>query len=157
MSLASRLIKSIFANEAGDLTAVNSPGATDNSKRLATTEWAKLGFASLKAAKGYIKLPTWLGGICIQWGTETITVTQTTTQTVTTYLGAANITFATPFSDVPWTIVGSPADHGSLGLESANFTGISATGATSYLGGLATSTPSSTLTMTMRWIAIGQA
>lgn len=157
MSLASRLIKAIFANEAGDLTAANSPAATDNSKRLATTEWAKSGFASLKADKGYIKLPTWLGGICIQWGNETITVSQGTTQTVTTYLGAANITFATAFSATPWAVVGSPADNGSLALESANFTSISATGATSYVGGLATSTPSSTLTMTIRWVAIGPA
>ena len=89
MSLASRLIKAIFANEAGDLTAANSPAATDNSKRLATTEWAKLGFTLSTGTFGYIKFPTWLGGLVIQWGQVTAAASNGATGTT--------VSFATPF------------------------------------------------------------
>lgn len=48
-----------------------TPASSDNSTRIATTAWAKMGFIVLWAANGYIKLPDWLGGWVVQWGLGT--------------------------------------------------------------------------------------
>lgn len=158
MSRTTKLNKALTADASGNVSAANTPPLNDNSKQLATTEFLLNAFTGTgrrsKASSGYQKLP---GDIAMQWGVATVTANQTTTQALTTYLGAANITFPMAFSAAPYSIVGSLEDHSSLALESVNFTSLTASGATSYVGGLATSSPGATVTVTLRWIAIGPA
>ena len=158
MSRTTKLNKALTADASGNVSAANTPALNDNSKQLATTEFLMNAFTGAgkrsKAESGYQKLP---GDVVLQWGVATITANQTTTQALTTYLGAANIVFPSAFSAAPYSIVGSLEDHSSLALESANFTGLTATGATSYVGGLATSSPGATVTVKLRWMAIGPA
>jgi hypothetical protein len=157
MSLASRLIKAIFATEAGVLTAVSSPAADDNSKKIATTEWAAFGFAVLKAANGYIKFPTWLGGVIIQWGTFNGTMAKSSAQTLETYSGGASVTFPIPFPNVVGNVSVITPDNAVFTCEYANLSAKSVTGFSSVIGGIpnATGGPANYTFNGYTWLAIG--
>lgn len=113
MSSTTRLIKAIFADVSGVLTALVSPGTTDNTKKLATTEWVRsamsdiataAGFAVLNSSNGYIKLPSWLGGIILQWGTRD-GVNNTT---------GVNVTFPIPFPTACYSVVATHIGPGTV-------------------------------------------
>jgi hypothetical protein len=77
--------------------------ASENSTKIATTAWAKVGFVISLGAVGYIKFPTWLGGLIVQWGT-----------TVATSDGAAQAAFSFPltFPSNVYTTVAFIGDNG---------------------------------------------
>lgn len=60
-----------------------TPPSSDNSTRFATTAWAKLGLLVSLGTIGYIKLPTWLGGLMLQWGTTVATLNGSSATTIT--------------------------------------------------------------------------
>ena len=73
-----------------------TPAATDNSNHLATTSWAysamtyiaqAAGFNIQLGVTGFIKLPSWLGGLILQWGKENAVASG----------GGANVTFPLTF------------------------------------------------------------
>ncbi len=79
------------------LTAT-TPGSSDNSTNAATTAWCLLGFAVSLGANGYLKLPRWLGGVVMQWGT-TGTLPSNSTQSVSFQIAFPTSCFALVGSD----------------------------------------------------------
>lgn len=62
------LIASGLASLNGGGTSV-TPAGTDDTTKIATTAWAQLGLSMSLVSDGSVKLPEWLGGFMIQWGT----------------------------------------------------------------------------------------
>lgn len=157
MSLASRLIKAIFATEAGVLTAANSPAEDDNSKKIATTEWAAFGFVIVKATPGYIKFPTWLGGLIIQWGTFNPSMNKSASQGIETYQGGGSFNYLIEFPTSVAHVNVMPGDHGTFGIEYANVASKNKTGFSTTCGGIPNSAggPATYVINGYTWIAIG--
>jgi hypothetical protein len=124
--------------------------STDNSTRIATTAWAKVGLVVSLGVTGYIKFPTWLGGgLVIQWGS-----------TVVTSNGAALATFSFPFT-FPATYYTMIAYNGDNSAASANKTAMYAqTGITTSVARLVlidstTGSGLASATARVNWVAFG--
>ena len=96
------------------LTSVNlenstavTPASTDNSTAVATTAWAKYGFAASFSANGYFKFPAWLGGLVLQWGSVS-----SPANTVNT--GYYNLTFPNAALCIVGSVAGSTGTGGGF-------------------------------------------
>ena len=113
---------------------------------VATPLKLRLGFAVSIGTRGYIALPTWLGGVVVQWGKETIATTAT----------VINFPLATMANC--YSVVGT-ADQAYAGgdIEYVGFTSVSATNFTAntctfpQIGGTVVATGG-----TFWWLAIGK-
>lgn len=127
----SQLAKNLTASTNGDVVTTTTPTPTDNSKKIINTEWALLGFAISLNTNGYIKLPTWLGGLIIQWGYSVAST------------GGSAVSFPLTFPNACLQIAIGQAGAGGV----------------TYIGGTPTTTSftfyNTAGTGSHRWIAIG--
>jgi hypothetical protein len=98
--------------------AAPTQASADNSTKLATTAWVRAalatlataaGFASSIASNGYVKFPSWLGGLVLQWGSVSSSGTAA---------GNATATFPLAFPTACLNVVASVTGGGTAG----NFT-----------------------------------
>lgn len=106
------------------------------------------------SAQGYQELP---GGLIIQWGSFTGTVTSGAGTTNTPmYQGTQNVTLPKPFPTGVLSITATPRDNVNIVLEYANISGRTLSSFSALLGGIQNQgTVPSTTTLTVDWIAIG--
>lgn len=117
----------------GSLTAP-TPASSDNSTEAATTAWCKFGFAVSIGVNGYLKLPTWLGGLLLEWGTAN------------SASSSQSITFPRAFGNV-FSVVCTPLNYGpNAGRASPYLNGLTTTGFTQTSAGS---------TNSIFWFAVG--
>lgn len=94
-------------NADGSLSPAAVLAANENSQKVATTIWAKLGLVFSLADPGYIKFPDWLGGLIIQWGSTTTSATAT---------AGTNVTFPLAFPTAARAVFVSNTSSSTSGL-----------------------------------------
>lgn len=106
------------------------------------------------AANGYQKLP---GGMILQWGSYTQTVTSGAgTTNVPMYQAGGSVNFPIAFPNGVLVITSAPRDNDKIVLEYANTTGRTLTSFSYVCGGIQNQgTAPATVNLIVDWIAIG--
>lgn len=125
-----------------------TPPSTDNSGRLATTAWAKLGFVlAIGGTASYIKFPDWMGALIVQWGTSVVTSD-----------GSAQAAFSFPFTypTAVYTTVGLVGDNGDNKLNLFGTTGTTTSVARWVFIDSTTAAGKAGHTARINWISFGR-
>lgn len=102
-------------------TSASDPTYADNSTKSASTQWVRnamlaiatsAGFAISLAVNGYIKFPSWLGGLIIEWGKAEIT-----NPVANTFY---NFTYPLAFPTAAMAVIGANVNSAANSLPSTN-------------------------------------
>lgn len=119
----------------GAATAALTPSSADNSTNIINSAWAKVGFSVSLAANGFIKFPTWLGGLVLQWGAANAAAS------------SQAVSFPTAFPTAAWIVNCVPVNFGpNAGRSTPYIDALSTTGFTQTSAGS---------TNSIFWFAIG--
>lgn len=108
-------------------TLTTAPAATDSSSKVPTTGWvqglfAAMGFVASLGSNGYVKLPSFLGGLTLQWGTA-LGLGNNTPTTVNFNTAFAYEAFAVVANDnSSFATAGNPRTMGCTILSTSQFT-----------------------------------
>lgn len=139
------------------VTPATDAAYADDSVQPASTAWVRRAMAAIAgaagcawdmASPGYLRFPSWLGGLMVQWGSLTA-ATSTTGEISGTYYATPWATFRTAFPNAAFAAFAS-ADGGAGGLNWAAATTPTKTGMTVYLYN-----STSGGSMAAFWLAIG--
>lgn len=149
------------------VTTVNDSGFSDNSAKPVSSSWIRgafqtfvanciaavataAGFSASLTVNGYIKFPSWLGGLIVQWGTGTVT-TGTAMAASSTYEGQVTVTFPIAFPNSYLVGFANGRDINPGNSEAATFSYGSTTSALLVVRSSQIST-----VMVGDWLAIGR-
>jgi hypothetical protein len=81
---------------------VTAPALDDSSGRMISSSWARAGLVNTNLpTSGYIKLPTFMAGLVLQWGSFTMPASGTN-------VTGSNVTFPIAFSAIASTVIVTP-------------------------------------------------
>ncbi len=116
--------------------AQTNAGADDTT--IVTPKKLRLGVAMSLGVNGYLALPSWLGGVILQWGRGTVNMN---TPSGNYYHGSAAVTFPLAFPTAAWVAIpqiqNSPNVLDSISVSSFNNSTLQVVGCTSYEAGQA--------------------
>ncbi len=118
-------------------TQTQTNAGTDDAT-IVTPKKLRLGVAMSLGINGYLALPSWLGGVILQWGRGIVNMN---TATGDYHSGSATVLFPLAFPTAAWVAIpqiqNSPNVMDSISVASFNKSTLEVVGCTSYEGGQA--------------------
>lgn len=124
-----------IALPAGIASTAEVEAGTDDTKAV-TPKKLRFGVTMSLGVNGYLALPSWLGGVILQWGRGTINMR---TASGSYYVGSASVSYPLAFPNAAWVVIpqiqNSPNAMDSLSVASFSTTSVEVVGSTSAEAG----------------------